>query len=561
MPWREKSYDVLPALSIRGLELRKSLRLVTIAWMYGIVWMSCTTGSHVKIYARMLGFNDFLFGLLTAIPFIAGVGQLLAAVLIERSGLKKYQFLECGTAHRLSWLAVAAIPLALPVPSRWAVAAMLGVMAVSWFMASLASPACMTWLGDLVPRRIRGRYFASRFMYARPIQITVVMVLGIVLNTFADASKPESKGAQPVLMWVICGIFAVAAVFGATDILLFRKVREVVRCRPDGVASPAFEFDEPAPDWWNPLSVPGYAWRLVAAAFRQLVRDPLRNRVFRNYVGYSTTLAFGVAVPGWFFWLNAMENLRFSPLAVNTLFLVISPVLGLIGAKWWGKALDRWGRKPVLVVATVGTWLSVMPWFFATYGTPSPRFVADAVNWLCARAGELAGIRGFVLLGPGAPVGAYLISIFAAVFGGIAWTGVQLAQNNVTLSFADTAARSKYVAASSVMISLGGALGGALGGFVAWLLGHIASSCGMPVVDVGPFHWNQWHATFAISWVTRMFSVLWLLRMHDPGAASTRELVRHMTVNMYNALATWLFFPRRIFGWGRGGGGDYTEGQ
>ncbi len=81
--WRERSYeDVLPALSVRRKDLRKSLRTVTVAWMYGVVWMSCVSGSHVNTFARKLGFDDFAFGLMTAIPFVATFGQLLATVLI-----------------------------------------------------------------------------------------------------------------------------------------------------------------------------------------------------------------------------------------------------------------------------------------------------------------------------------------------------------------------------------------------------------------------------------------------------------------------------------------------
>jgi len=553
MSWRSKSYEELPALSVRGEELRRSLRVVTLAWMYGIVWMSCVSGSHVKIFARMLGFNNFHFGLLTAMPYVATVGQLFAAILIERSGLKKYQFVECGTIHRLLWLGLALIPLLLPIPSALAVAAMLVIMGTSWFANALATPAIMTWLGDLVPKRIRGRYFANRFMYARPIQITVVLALGVVLNLFIDSDLPETRQAQPVLMWVICIIFTVAALFGAADILLFRRVREVVRpvSRPRD-PDEVFHFDAPRPAWWNLPGMAVYTGRFFRAAVSQLVVQPLQDRVFRNYVAYGTTLAFAVSVPGWFFWRNATENLGFSPLGANFLFLVVSPVLGLIGAKWWGKALDRWGRRPVLIVASMGTWLSVLPWFLATRHTPSPRFLIDAVNAVAGVVAGWFGAQGYVFWGPDVPLGAYLVAAFASVFGGIAWTGVQLAQNNVILGFSDGQGRSKYIAASSVLISLGGILGGLFGGVVAQLLEMLAGSWGQTRLDIGPLHWNQWHATFAISFVTRLLAVLWLVHMPDPGAATTRAMIRHVSVNVYNAVSTMLFYPLRVFGWGRG---------
>jgi len=138
------------------------MRTTTVAWMFGVVWLACVSGSHVKVFARMLGFNDFTFGLMAALPFLATFAQILASVLIERTGLLKFQFLQCATIHRLCWLAVAAIPLVLPLPSAWAVTAFLLVLAASSLMNALAAPAWMTWMGRLVPRRVRGRYFASR---------------------------------------------------------------------------------------------------------------------------------------------------------------------------------------------------------------------------------------------------------------------------------------------------------------------------------------------------------------------------------------------------------------
>lgn len=147
MSWKSRSYEAVPALSIRGPQLRLALRTVTLAWVFGVVWLSAVSGSHFKILASTLGFNNLAFGLLATLPFLATFGQLLAALLIERTGLLKYQFIHCAAIHRLLWLAVAAIPLVLPVPSPVAVVAMLVVLSGSWFMGALSAPAWLTWMG------------------------------------------------------------------------------------------------------------------------------------------------------------------------------------------------------------------------------------------------------------------------------------------------------------------------------------------------------------------------------------------------------------------------------
>jgi len=554
MSWRSKSYEEVPALSVRGPELRRALRTTTIAWMYGVVWMSCVSGSNVKVFSRMLGFGEFTFGLLTAIPFIATFGQLLASVLIERTGLRKYQFLQCSSIHRLLWVAVAAIPLVLPVPSIWAVSAMLVVLAGSWFMNALGAPAWLTWMGNLIPRRIRGRYFANRFRYARGVQILVVVTLSLVLDwvTVRDAHGKidESAAVQPVLLLTISGIFVVAAICGVIDILLFRRIREVVHTTSQDAQQPVVKIDVPRPSRWRPWAWPVYVGRCTGSLVYQLLLDPLKDRVFRHYVAYGATLTFAMAVPGWYFVRHCMEWYGFTNLGTNILYLVISPVLGLVGSQLWGRLLDRWGRRPTLVLSTTLTVFSVMPYFFATSTFPRVEFVVDAVNWIARTAGSLVGQPNWHWLSYDMPVGAYLMVMLSCIIGGIGWTGVNLGQTNVILSFADGHGRSKYVAASAVLISIGGVLGGIVGGVVAESLHFLQHD----PIRVGPLAWNNWNVTFAISCLARIGALLWLVHMPDPGSGKVRDVIRLLTSNAFSNITGWVFYPLRIFGWGRGEG-------
>jgi len=555
MSWRSRSYDELPALSIRGDELRKALRTTTIAWMYGVVWMSCVSGSNVKVFARMLGFGEFEFGLLAAVPFIATFGQLLAAVLIESTGLRKYQFLYCSSIHRLLWIGVAAIPLVLSVPSDWAVWTMLFVLAGSWFMNALGAPAWLTWMGSLIPRRIRGRYFANRFRFARGIQIVVVISLSLVLDYVtvrqSDGSVIEAASVQPMLLWTICGIFVVAAIAGTTDILLFSRIREVVPTTPDAAIRPVLKIDVPRPAGgailWRLWKYPAYWSRCVASAVHQIIFDPLKDRVFRHYVAYGATLTFAMAVPGWFFWRHCMEWYGFSNLGANFLYLVISPVLGLVGSQLWGRLLDQWGRRPVLILSTTMIVFSVMPYFFATSTFPRAEWAVDLVNWIARFVGSPIGRPDWQWLTYDMPVGAYLMVMISCTIGGVGWTGVNLGQTNVILSFSDGLGRSKYVAASAVLISIGGVLGGLAGGAVSDWLEFLQRD----PICVGPLRWNNWNVTFAVSCLFRVLALFWLIRMPDPGSGKVRDLMRHMTVNVYNNAAGMLFYPLRVFGWGR----------
>jgi MFS family permease len=258
-----------------------------------------------------------------------------------------------------------------------------------------------------------------------------------------------------------------------------------------------------------------------------------------------------MTVGGWYYWLNALENLGYSKLGANVVFLGAGAVSGILAAAGWGRLIDRWGRRPVLMIATFGTMFSAMPWFFLTRHTPGPAFVVSSLNFLSRHVGAIVGRGEWLWVTADTPLGAYLGGAVACTIGGACWSGVNLAQVGVTLGFADGNGRSKYVAASAVLISIGGVLGGVVGGTVAQSLSYFHYQAN-PVV-LGPFAWNNWHATFALSILSRVAGVMWLFGMEDPGAVRLRHVARAWRANAYNAVSTRMFYPLRVFGWRRNG--------
>jgi MFS family permease len=498
--------------------------------MYGVVWASCVSGDQVRAFARMLGFNDFAFGVMGALPFIATVGQLGAAVTIEQTGLRKYHFMIHATLHRLLWVAVAAVPLVL-APGTVAVAAVLVLMGATHYLGAVSVPAWTTWMGDLIPRRIRGRYFARRAQWSQAVQIVVVIAIGIALDWAAVSGRPETISDQPALVWLICGVFAIGAVFGVIDILMFFKVREVV---PPQQLSTSTVREASS-------SAPGRLARSVEVV-RELLLEPLRDRVFRNYVGYGATLTFTMAVAGWYFWRYSTEGLGFSRLGTNALFMVIGPLSGTLMAGWWGRLQDRWGRRPVLIVCTVGATISMLPWFFTSRGLATPGFLVAGLNSIGGAVGRLLGHGDWRWVTPQTPVVAYALASLGCIIGGSSWTGVGLAQTGVVLGFCDGPGRGKYVAASAVLVSAGGAIGGLVGGVITQSLDYLQAH----PLQAGPFLWTNWHATFVVAVVGRLLSLLWLAGMPDPGSSRVRDMLRHYTAGIYEGLQMRLRHPFRF---------------
>lgn len=526
MSWREKSYEVLPALTVRGRNLRQSLRLVTIAWMWGVVWATCVNGDQMRAYAKMLGFNDFAFGLMAAIPYLATLSQLPAAIIVERAGLRKYFFLYCQLAARFLWFPIALVPFVFHPGAEGSVLAVivaLMLLAVTNLLAHLATPPWFTWMGDLVPRRIRGRYFARRSQLATIIQIVVIVGISILLD-HVRRSGEENALNQPQLLVTICSIFAIGAIFGIMDILMFARIREIYPPRHED-AKPSFSFDVPGPSEPSFAGRLGYVLRFSWKVAYEVLLDPLRDRIFRNYVCYGACLTFSMTVGGWYYWVHSKEVLGFNTLAANCLFMAVGPLTGMLTSSWWGRLIDRWGRRPVLILSTLGTILSTVPWFIATRNTPSPQFLVDAVNWVSSALGGLLGFDGYHLISEGGRrvAGAYCLAMLSCIIGGSSWWGLGLAQSAIILGFSDGKGRNKFVAASSVLINIGGVLGGVVGGIVA-------ESC----KDVIVFLWNNYQITFALSIFARLIGMLFLRNMPDPGSRRVRDLIRHWGQIVFN---------------------------
>ncbi|MCE5326545.1 MAG: MFS transporter [Planctomycetaceae bacterium] len=564
MSWRHKSFDEVPALAIRGPELRTALRTVTAAWMFGTVWMVCATGSRVTLFCRALGFNNDDFGLMAGLPFIATLGHLIAAMLIERTGLTKHQFLDFAAVHRLLYALIALIPLAamlgyMPaLPARWAVWTMQAVLLVSSFLAALSVPAWWTWMGDLIPRRIRGRYFAHRSRLTQFVNIPVAIALAVLLDALTFKDRPLTMADQPLLFWTISALFVISAIMGLADILLFRRLREVLPStagEPADAAAPRIERRRwSCPPWL--ARVPRMRRAVVPAVevgleTWNLVAGPMRDRHFRYYVTYGIIITFGATVGAQFMWLDLLETLHFSQTATDGLFMILAPVVGLIGCRGWGRLIDRWGRRPVLVVGSCLTILSTMPYFLASPNLPNPQFLIGAINAVGAWVHGLTGWGGGAWLSPNAPVSAWLIMSTSMLMGGTGWMGISLAQNSIILGFADGKGRSRYIAAHAALISIGGLAGSLIGGWVAERFKDMA-----PII-VGPFLWNNYHLTFALSLIARAASVAMAIRMPDPGSTGVTLMVRSVTTGLYNSVMVRLFYPLRIFGWrGPGEGGS-----
>lgn len=344
---------------------RAAMKVVTVAWVFGHFWMVLVWPGTVVMtrLGQELGASPLQFGVIASMPFIASLLSLPASMWVDRSGNRKTIFLSFMLSQRFMWLGIALLPVALLYGGGMQSAAMreitlyvvLGAFMLQWLVNSVGSPAWVSWMADLVPDRIRGRYFARRRQLGILSAITAAVGSGLLLDHFAP------RGEYTTIV-VIGGILLVAAIAGIVDIWLFRYVPHV----------PPLHRERPP--------------------FTQSMRAALADRPFMIFCVYLGLIHFTIAPGGQFTMLYLDESLKIDNVT-KQLLTQVGPMLGMLAVLFmWGRLVDRVGRKPLLAIASFGLVPVGLGWTLMVYGHQWLGYVlamAGAVLWAAIEVANL----------------------------------------------------------------------------------------------------------------------------------------------------------------------------
>jgi hypothetical protein len=292
--------------------------------MVAEVFGACAGGAALTAWALHLGADALVIGLLGALPLAAQVLQLPGAWLTQRFGYRRVAVIAIG-GSRLVWLPLALVPV-LGLSTGQALPLFLAVVTLAAVLGVVGNNAWTAWIGDLIPRTFRGRFFGRRTLFLSMAGTIATLTVGLVL----DAVTVDGRTGQALAALVATGCVAGAASIG----LLLRHADPSAGERAASVARPAIE----------PL---------------------LADASVRPFLAYLFAWNAAVALSASFFSFHMLANLQTGFLVAAVHGIVVG-AMRVATAPVWGRAVDRLGARPVLEVCSLG--IAVVPalWLFAT---------------------------------------------------------------------------------------------------------------------------------------------------------------------------------------------------
>ncbi|HXX65874.1 MAG TPA: MFS transporter [Polyangiaceae bacterium] len=304
---------------------RRSLTACTTEGALAEVVAACAGANVVTAWAIQLGAGPALLGLMWGLPQVVQLLQLPAAWLTSRFGRRAVAIWAVGASRQVG-LALLLLPV-LSRPPAAGRAYVLAAFALSAGLGVLGHNAWLTWASDLVPARLRGRYFGRRTALCTFVGTLAAIAAGRLI----DASDARGEGVRGLLV-----LTAIAAVTGAISTAVMRLQHD-----PPGGPQPV-------------------------VAWHQLLQ-PFRDRRARRLLEVQSAWygAVGLTASLTVFVMLKTLQVGFAGLSIYTATIALMRV---VSAPLWGRILDRRGARGILVNTSLGVAALSTVWLWAAPG-------------------------------------------------------------------------------------------------------------------------------------------------------------------------------------------------
>ena len=314
-----------PKDSLDEADVTKGLRMLMSSGICAQTMVVLTGGAFLVAFALLLGASNKIIGMLAAIGPLSQLLQLPSIFVVDRTGLRKALFVISAFFSRLSLVIVAIIPWLVPEEHRLMV--FVAALLFHSGLGSVSGCAFNSWIRDLIPEDIMGRYLAKRMAASIAVGAILSLIAGVGVDFYRRYVTPEI-GAYSIL-------FLIGAISGLLGVYFFVRTPE-------------------------PKMAPAPKAGVIAVLSR-----PFKDRKFRPLLIFLATWNFAVTMASPFFVVYMLKRLELNMTWVMGL-AVLSQMVNVLFLKLWGKLADRFTNKSVLAASGPMFMISTLLWVFTT---------------------------------------------------------------------------------------------------------------------------------------------------------------------------------------------------
>jgi MFS family permease len=327
----------------RTSQLRETFRISITEGAFSQVFTSLAGPGSVFVtrLAVMLNASPIGFSILSATGQLSQVIQPLGVAVTRRRSRRRPVVILMAAAGRAMTPLLGLTPLLLPAATALPVSLVL--FALMTAVLSVSTNMWMGWIADMVPLRVRGRFFARRNQVLMVAGLLASFVFGAFVDLYSEdrgwiaGRVAEVLGVRPDpsgLPWALFTVFAAAGIIGLTGLLILRRQPE------------------------NPK-------QLESERYWTILRAPLADANFRKLClfGVWWMMAVGIGAPFWQPFM--MQRLQMSVVSI-LVYGTLSTAGALLAVRPWGRFIDRYGNKPAMRIAMVLGAVNPVMWLFVT---------------------------------------------------------------------------------------------------------------------------------------------------------------------------------------------------
>ena len=290
----------------------------------GILWaiMFGFAENYIVPFALLFGASVFQIGLLQGLYQLGiGFSQLLGAKFITRFKKRKTLSINASRIHAFSWFFMVLIGIFIKEPWAIIIVFFIGISATSF-----GGPGWLSWMNDLVPHKLRGKFWGFRNTILGAVQFAAISIAGLSLY-FAK------KAGHELTAFLV--LFTLAFISRVSNFYPLGKQLE------------------------QPISVPS---REKEFHFR-IFLTKLFPTNFGRFTIFVILISFAANLVGPFIPVFILQSLGFNYIQF-TVILMTASIFSFVFMTYWGPLSDKYGNYRILYITAVSMPLLALGWAF-----------------------------------------------------------------------------------------------------------------------------------------------------------------------------------------------------